>query len=225
METSKVNADQALGSKYNPAHYYAYASAGYMTLLSIPLLAFPRILLLLSTPRGAVGQATGDGEQAASAVSMLGPTLTPIEQFTSFSWGISMITLALITIVQTGAIPLTSHPLPDAQASGRSSPYRQPTVLLLTIYYLVIAAVAWTSQGTAASVVEANVPTEVGIGAFGKLLAFPHALLGAWGFWVLLFGARDATVNRKKGGDPNAKDAATSNFPFKNQYADEQKSK
>ena len=123
-------------------------------------------------------------------------------------------------------MPLTSHPLPDSQSSGQSSPYRQPTILLLTIYYLGIAVLAWTSQGVAPSVIEANVPaTEVGIGSFGKLLAFPHGLLGGWGFWVLLFGANDATVNRKKGGDPNAKDNATSNFPFKNQYASEQKSK
>lgn len=77
----------------------SYASAGYLILQSIPLLFFPRILLLLSTPRGAVGQAGGE-DADASATSRLGPTLTPIEQFTSFSWGLSMITLALTTIIQ-----------------------------------------------------------------------------------------------------------------------------
>lgn len=100
MQSTKVEAGEAIASRYNRAHYYAYASAGYMVLLSIPLLAFPRILLLLSAPRGAVGQATGDGEDGASIVSKLGPSLTPIEQFTSFAWGFSMIILAFITIVQ-----------------------------------------------------------------------------------------------------------------------------
>lgn len=120
---------------------------------------------------------------------------------------------------------MTSHPLPDAQSSGKDSPYRQPTILLLTIYYLGIAALAWTSKGKASSVVEANVPTDVGIGSFGKLLALPHALLSGWGFWVLLFGAGDVIVNHKKGRDPSTKDTAASSFPFKNQYAQEGKSR
>lgn len=104
MEATKVNPEAALSSPFNPAHYFAYASSAYLFLQSVPLLAFPRILLLLSTPRGAVGQATGDGQDGASAVSKLGPTLTPIEQFTSFAWGLAMITLALISIVQVSIL-------------------------------------------------------------------------------------------------------------------------
>lgn len=119
---------------------------------------------------------------------------------------------------------MTSHPLPDSASSGRQSPYRFPSTLILTLYFIAIAALSYTSVGKAPSAVESSNPSELGIGTFGKLLALPHALLAAWGCWVLMFGA-DIAANRKKGGDPNAKDRAASSYPFKNQYAQNEKSK
>lgn len=102
MQSSKVNPETALASKYNPSHYFAYASASYLFLLSLPLLLFPRILLLISTPRGAAGQAGDTPDQGASAgagVSALGPELTPIERQLAYAWGLAQITLGLISLV------------------------------------------------------------------------------------------------------------------------------
>lgn len=127
-------------------------------------------------------------------------------------------------VPQTGAIPLTSKPIADAAASGASSPYRLPTVLVLTLYFLTMALLGWTSAGTAPSGVEAQSPSELGIGTFGKLVAAPNAALAFWGVWVMMFGS-DATRNRKKAGDAGAKDRATSSFPFKNTYAEGEKQK
>lgn len=119
---------------------------------------------------------------------------------------------------------MTSHPLPDQAASGQQSPYRQPSVLLLTLYYLAIAAQSYLSVGKAPSAAEAATPSELGTGNFGLLLALPHAGLAAWGLFVLMFGG-DMAKNKKKAGDASAKDKATSNFPFKNTYAENEKSK
>ncbi|CAO1621885.1 unnamed protein product [Sympodiomycopsis kandeliae] len=229
MDASRSKPAESLSSAFNPSHYFAYASAAYLTLLSVPLLAFPRVLLLLSTPRGAAGQAqaagAADGGAAQSqGVSALGPELTPIERFASYSWGTAMLGLSALALVQTGAIPLTSRPMADGASSGADSPYRYPTILILTFYFSVLAALGWTSSGTAASAIEAGSPGELGIGVFGKIIALPHALLAFAGFGVLMFG-NDLTRNKKKSGDPNAKDRASSSFPFKNQYAENEKSK
>ena len=128
MERNKASHD-SLSSVYNPAHYFAYASSIYLTLLSMPLLLFPRVLLLLSTPRGAAGQApaaqapaaqdpsqaagAGAGAPASQGVSALGPELTPIERFASYGWAMAMISLSLMVLTQTGSIPLTSKPIAD----------------------------------------------------------------------------------------------------------------
>ena len=90
----------------------------------MPLLLFPRVLLLLSTPRGAAGQApaaqdpsqaagAGAGAPASQGVSALGPELTPIERFASYGWAMAMISLSLMVLTQTGSIPLTSKPIAD----------------------------------------------------------------------------------------------------------------
>lgn len=221
MEASRAAPVEKIASQWNPPHLYAAASATYLTLLSIPLLAFPRVLLLLSTPRGAAGQAqsaqAADGGAAAGqGVSALGPELTPIERFASYAWGSAMLALSALALVQTGAIPLTSAPLADPASSGARSPYRFPTILILTIYFTVLAVLGWNSAGTADSAVEANSPSELGIGVFGKLIALPHAALAFAGFGVLMFGS-DVTRNQKKSGDAGAKDKASSSFPFKSE--------
>lgn len=105
MEASRSAPVDTLASAYNPSHYYAYASAAYLTLLSIPLLSFPRVLLLLSTPRGAAGQAqagqpTDGGAAQSQGVSALGPELTPIERFASYAWGSAMLSLSALALVQ-----------------------------------------------------------------------------------------------------------------------------
>lgn len=128
MDSSKVS-PTTLASPLNPSHYFAYAASGYLFLLSFPLLAFPRVLLLLSTPRGAAGQAVAPPPGGAAAapgaggpdaaqnvgVSALGPELTPIERFASYAWGMSMISLALMTVVQ-----VSTHSVGDVGMWGFS---------------------------------------------------------------------------------------------------------
>ncbi|EPQ29396.1 uncharacterized protein PFL1_03151 [Pseudozyma flocculosa PF-1] len=229
MSTTRRNEDvDALASPTNPAHWYAYAAAGYLVTLSMPLLLFPRLLLILSTPRGAAGQAAIGTDAAQDAIAAIGPDLTPLERYNSYTNAIGMIAMAVLVLILTGAVPVSSSPIPDARSNG-ASPFRMPTLVVTTLYFAANALTAWTQAGnTAAAGAGAAAkqidPSELGIGTYGKVIAMSHALFAFWGFAVFLFG-QDVTRNAKKGGDTSAKDKSVSNWPFKNQYAAEEKSK
>ncbi|PWY96945.1 hypothetical protein BCV70DRAFT_93351 [Testicularia cyperi] len=239
MQTAKKTGQEAvdaLSSPSNPAHWYAYASAAYLTLLSLPLVLFPRLLLILSTPRGAAGQAVHDGAKAGhDPVSAIGPELTPLERFGSYSNAISMLAVAAMVLILSGAIPVSTSPVPDSASAGKS-PFRMPVVFITTLYFATNAFVAWNQAGgstTSSSSASASVatpgspsfdPRSIGIGSFGKVLGFGHALFAFWGFGVFMFG-NDLTRNKKKTGNSSARDKSVSSFPFKNQYAAEEKSK
>lgn len=221
MESKKRDeAIDALSSPSNPAHWYAYASSAFLISLSLPLLLFPRLLLLLSTPRGAVGQPAQTQDQ--SAVSAIGPQLTPLERYGSHTNAISMLAMSALILVLSGAIPVSTSPVPDSASSGKS-PFRIPTVVVTAIYFAANAFTAWQQSGPRQAK-DAMDPASLGIGAFGKVVGFAHAAFAFWGFGVFMF-ANDLTRNRKKAGDQSAKDKSVSSFPFKNQYASEEKAK
>ncbi|EST08434.1 hypothetical protein PSEUBRA_001847 [Kalmanozyma brasiliensis GHG001] len=222
METSKRNNDaaDALSSPTNPAHWYAYASSLYLILLSLPLLLFPRLLLLLSTPRGAVGQPSSSND--GNAISAIGPELTPLERYGSHSNAISMLAMAALILILSGAIPVTTAPMPDSSSSGKS-PFRIPTVVVTALFFAANAFTAWSQAGPRTAKDAAD-PAKLGIGTFGKVVGLTHAAFAFWGFGVFMFG-NDLTRNRKKAGDSGAKDKSVSGFPFKNQYASEEKAK
>lgn len=221
MEASKRKANDvadALSSPTNPSHWFAYASAAYLFVLSLPLLLFPRLLLILSTPRGAAGQASqGKLNAGSDPVSAIGPELTPLERYSSYSNAITMLTLASMILVLSGAIPVTTSPTPDSSSSGKS-PFRIPVVVITTVYFALSAFISWNQAGTKPSTTGLNAgqinPHELGIGSFGKVVGFGHALFAFWGLAVFMFG-NDLTRNKKKGGDSSAKDKSVSSFPFK----------
>ncbi|SPO26123.1 uncharacterized protein UTRI_02399 [Ustilago trichophora] len=214
METSKREDIDAISSPSNPAHWYAYASSAFLVILSLPLLLFPRLLLLLSTPRGAVGQ-PAHSQADQSAVSAIGPQLTPLERYGSHTNAISMLAMAALVLVLSGAIPVTTSPVPDSASSGKS-PFRIPTVVVTALYFAANAFTAWTQSGPRQAADKLD-PANLGIGSFGKVVGFAHALFAFWGFGVFMFG-NDLTRNRKKAGDSKAKDKSVSSFPFKSRY-------
>ncbi|CDS02107.1 uncharacterized protein SPSC_05927 [Sporisorium scitamineum] len=222
METSKREDPlDAISSPSNPAHWYAYASSAFLVSLSLPLLLFPRLLLLLSTPRGAVGQPS-QSQSDQNAISAIGPDLTPLERYGSHTNAISMLAMAALILVLSGAIPVTTAPVPDSASAGKS-PFRIPTVVVTALYFAANAFTAWTQSGPRVAADKAD-PANLGIGTFGKVVGLAHALFAFWGFGVFMFG-NDLTRNRKKAGDSGAKDKSVSGFPFKNQYASEEKAK
>lgn len=210
MEKSKRDDVDALSSPSNPAHYFAYAASAFLITLSLPLLLFPRMLLLLSTPRGAVGQAASDADR--SAVSAIGPELTPLERYASHTNALGMLAIAALILVLSGAIPVSTSPVPDASSSGKS-PFRIPTVVISTVYFGLNAYSAWTFSGPNKPTGSTD-PAALGIGTLGKVLGAAHAGFAFWGLAVFMFG-NDLTRNSKKAGDASAKDKSVSNFPFK----------
>ncbi|KAJ9475074.1 hypothetical protein PHBOTO_005149 [Pseudozyma hubeiensis] len=223
MQTSKRDeAVDAISSPSNPAHWYAYASSAFLISLSLPLLLFPRLLLLLSTPRGAVGQPTNSSTDQ-NAISAIGPELTPLERYGSHTNAISMLAMSALILVLSGAIPVTTAPMPDTSSAGKS-PFRIPTVVVTAVYFAANAFTAWSAAGVSQSKGKTIDPAELGIGTFGKVVGLAHAAFAFWGLGVWMFG-NDLTRNRKKAGDQSAKDKSVSGFPFKNQYATEEKRK
>ncbi|KAN0064603.1 hypothetical protein ACQY0O_002232 [Thecaphora frezii] len=233
METTKRQEDtDALSSPTNPAHWFAYAASTYLVVLSLPLLLFPRLLLVLSTPRGAVGQSATAAEGASeSAMSALGPDLTSLERYSSYTNAIGMLAIATLVLVLTGAVPVSSSPLPDLKCNG-ASPFRMPTIVVTTLFFAANAFAAWSqagqspssAAGAAAAAAKQVSPLQLGIGTYGKVIGASHALFAFWGFCVFMFG-NDLTRNAKKGGDNSARDKSVSSWPFKNQYAAEEKQK
>ncbi|SAM81683.1 uncharacterized protein UBRO_03210 [Ustilago bromivora] len=220
MEASKKDEAIDVSSPSNPAHWYAYASSAFLIFLSLPLLLFPRLLLLLSTPRGAFGQPAHTNDQ--SSVSAIGPQLTPLERYASHTNAISMLAMTALILVLSGAIPISTSPVPDSASSGKS-PFQVPTVVVTALYFAANAFTAWVQTGPRQAK-DAMDPASLGIGAFGKVVGFSHAAFAFWGFGVFMFG-NDLTRNAKKAGNESAKDKSVSSFPFKNQYASQEKAK
>lgn len=215
METSKrEDPVDTISSPSNPAHWYAYAASAFLISLSVPLLLFPRLLLLLSTPRGAVGQAA-QSQTDQSAVSAIGPQLTPLEYYGSYTNAISMITISALILVLSGAIPVSTSPVPDSASSGKS-PFAIPTVFVTAVYFAANAFTAWSQSGPRQAAEQLD-PANLGIGTFGKVVGSAHALFAFWGLGVFMFG-NDLTRNKKKAGDSSAKDKSVSGFPFKSEY-------
>ena len=145
MEASTKAADP-LASPTNPAHWFAWSVSGYLTLLSLPLLLFPRLLLILSTPRGAAGQAETPGPGAGDAVGAIGPDLTPLERYCSYSNAVAMLAIAAFLLILTGAVPVSTSPIPEASANGKS-PFRMPAVVVATLYLATSALTSWVQAG------------------------------------------------------------------------------
>ncbi|EGG05976.1 uncharacterized protein MELLADRAFT_107022 [Melampsora larici-populina 98AG31] len=148
------------------AHIFAGIGALYLILLSIPLIAFPRFLVLLLGPTLLVTEGVEDESSKGSGQPQVLRTLNGLELYLGRLVGLSFITLAIILILQTGAIPLTTS-LAHDHSKEESAPYRQPTVFFVTVFFGLLGFSSW------------NVGLTV-IGLSGSALA-------AWGTFVFLF--------------------------------------
>ncbi|KAI5474552.1 hypothetical protein MNV49_003050 [Pseudohyphozyma bogoriensis] len=185
-----VLAEDQKGTVRIEAHRnYSFAAAAWLTTLAIPLLFFPRVLSLIF---GALLTESGDpdGEGKAEVIRQL----NVLERSLAGLTGMAVLSLAAILIVQTGAVPLTTH-----ITSNNSSPdalYRIPTIVITTGFF---SALAWYSYDL----------------GFWLVAGISGALVG-WGFWAVIFGT-ESRVNKHM----NSK--AASSFPFKNEHAEEKK--
>lgn len=152
------------------------------------------------------------------------------EQYFARSLGFAQLTLGLVVVCLTGAVPLTSlvdseskHSLPSGNtvlSSGPQelthtttapadtiSPYANAVILLSTAYHASQGFYSYTKYSY----------TGAGGYVFGAL---GSVLLAAFGLWCLMFGGDKGRISKRTGADKR-----TSGFPFRNSEASKRKGK
>ncbi|CAL5874623.1 uncharacterized protein PFLUO_LOCUS8920 [Penicillium psychrofluorescens] len=168
-------------------HAYTYSTAGWLSLQSVPLIAGPSMIIAMLL----------DESRPASAM----------EIYFARSLGISLLTVAALTVMLTGTIPLTSSissPV-TTENSDPKAPYALPTLMVTSAFHAVAAFYAYTWYATG------------GQGTFAVGVA-GHALLASVGLWCVLFASGDGKISRRTGADKR-----TTGFPFANSEAAKKK--
>lgn len=153
--------------------WFSYLSSIYLILLALPLIAFPRFLLMILGPWLVnETQLPGDG----GIIGAYRP-LNELENYLARLVGLSFLTLAALIVLQTGAIPVSSSLAHGSDATTSAAPYRQPTIFFSTLFFSLFGLSSWN----------------IGL----KLVAVPGMVLGAGGLWILLF-AGDPMAHGKR---------------------------
>ncbi|KAH9817490.1 hypothetical protein DFH28DRAFT_1081169 [Melampsora americana] len=148
------------------AHVFAGIGALYLILLSIPLIAFPRFLVLLLGPTLLVTEGVEDESNKGTGQPQVLRTLNGLELYLGRLVGLCFITLAIILILQTGAIPLTTS-LANDHSKEESAPY-------LTLFFGLLGFASWN----------------VGL----RFIGISGATLAAWGTYVFLFAVGNVSI-------------------------------
>jgi len=172
-------------------YYFNYMSATWLCLEALPLIVSPTIITTILSPQ--VRQST------------------PLEEYLSRSLGLALIAFAILNLVLTGSVPLTSaisepvlHPT-STDIEDPTAPYAVPSLTITLTYHTAVSFYCYTQwiQG-------GSMTYSIGV--------VTHGFLVAVGVWVLLFGVSNGHISRKTGADKR-----TSGFPFKNKEADKRK--
>ncbi|PWY80586.1 hypothetical protein BO70DRAFT_362533 [Aspergillus heteromorphus CBS 117.55] len=126
-----------------------------------------------------------------------------IETYFSRCFGFSLLTIAILTVLMTGSIPLTSsiaEPV-TTDDSDPKAPYAVPTLIVTTVFHGLSAGYAyawWVDKGQVAF-------------AVGMVVSGAIAFVG---LWCALFATSNGKISRKTGADKR-----TAGFPFANKEA------
>lgn len=168
---------------------FAFGSAGYFAIESLPLILTPKLIvsMLASEPR----------------------RITDLETYLCRSFGFALLTLAILFLLLTGAVPLGTSPVEDADTDSSSSKaiYAYPTLIVATTYYALTSFYLY-SQLTYGW----NFAFTVGLASSSALFCL--------GLWVVLFGSEKGRISKKTGADKR-----TGNFPFVNMESAREKKK
>ncbi|KAJ5570121.1 uncharacterized protein N7459_009551 [Penicillium hispanicum] len=164
-------------------HAYTYSTAAWLSLQSLPLIAGPSMIvaMLLDETRPA----------------------TSIEVYFARSLGFALLTIAALTVMLTGSIPLTSsiaEPV-STEDSDPKAPYALPTLMVTSVFHGISAFYSYTWYATG------------GQGAFAVAVA-GNSILAFIGLWCLLFASSNGKISRRTGADKR-----TTGFPFTNAEA------
>ncbi|KAJ5781543.1 Glutathione S-transferase/chloride channel C-terminal [Penicillium psychrosexuale] len=162
---------------------YTYTTAAWLSLQSLPLIAGPSMIvtLLLDETRPA----------------------SPIELYFARCFGFSLLTIAVLTLMLTGSIPLTAgiRESVSTEDDDPKAPYAVPTLMVTSIFHTTCAFYAYTWYVSGGSGIFA-----VGVAGYSTIAAI--------GLWCMLFGSSNGRISRRNGADKR-----TAGFPFKNSEA------
>ena len=125
--------------------------------------------------------------------------VTALEVYFSRSLGLALLTIALLHLLLTGAMPWTTSP---QYSPEQPDPYAKPTVLISSTYHASLMFYCYMRY------------TQSGISGF-VLGIIGSAAMAAMGLWCILFADDKGHISRRTG-----KDKRVSGFPFKNVDAD-----
>ncbi|KAM0755907.1 hypothetical protein T439DRAFT_320604 [Meredithblackwellia eburnea MCA 4105] len=184
-----VEADQRGSIRSGPHKNYSFAASAWLLALATPLLFFPRVLSLIFSN---LLTETPDAEGAAEVIRQL----NVLERSLAGLTGFALTALALILVIQTGAVPLTSSI--SSGESLQTAPFRTPTTIVSMLFFAALAWYAW----------ELNMWLVTGV----------SGVLTVWGLWAVIFGS-ESIVNKKH----LDRNSGVSNFPFDNKHAEGKK--
>ncbi|KAK3987066.1 hypothetical protein QBC44DRAFT_332180 [Cladorrhinum sp. PSN332] len=168
---------------------YSFASLAWLSAQAVPLIIWPSFIsTLISTDSAHYHPAR----------------LHDIEKYFARSLGLSQLTLGLILLILSGALPLTSS---ADSATDAISPYANAAVLISALYHASAAFYSYARYTQSDHLAYQ-------LGCFGS------SLLAAFGLYVLLFAGDTARISRRTGADKS-----TSGWPFKNSEADKKNNK
>ncbi|KAJ5138601.1 Glutathione S-transferase/chloride channel C-terminal [Penicillium bovifimosum] len=160
---------------------YVYSTAAWLSIQSLALIAGPSMIItmLLDETRPS----------------------TPIELYLCRCFGFSLFTIAILSMLLTGVIPVVSdlkEPVTTEEETNPQAPYAVPTLVVTSIFQSACAFYAWTwyvsgGQGLFA------------VGVVG------YATIAALGLWCMLFASSHGKISRRTGADKR-----TTGYPFKN---------
>jgi hypothetical protein len=131
-------------------------------------------------------------------------TVAEIEIYFARCLGFSLLTIAILTIMLSGSIPLSSavSEAVSTEDSDPKAPYAVPTLVITSVYHAISAFYAYTWYTTTDQVVFAA--AMVGYFAVASI-----------GLWCTLFASSHGKISRRTGADKR-----TTGFPLHNRVAE-----
>ncbi|KAL8859484.1 MAG: hypothetical protein Q9178_004162 [Gyalolechia marmorata] len=169
---------------------YTYSTAAWFGIQAVPLIITPRLII--------------------TTLSVEARKPTVLEEYLCRSLAFTLLTLAVVTILLTGTIPLSSSLSESeiiADPSDPKAPYAVPTLTVTAAFHAVTAFYSYMQYTRNGQIGFAL--SEIGSG-----------ILASMGCWCLVFGTEKGRISKRTGADKR-----TSGWPFKNEESDKKKGK
>ncbi|KAK4689441.1 hypothetical protein P7C73_g675, partial [Tremellales sp. Uapishka_1] len=146
---------------------WGLGAASWFGLLAVPLLLFPRILVFFAQVPPASTFAT-----ASKSHKEHYDALTPLESFLCLSLSLGLLSMSLITLF----VLVPSYKPPS------TNPSRMPLLVLLVGLTTIMSVISYNTAS---------------IGGLGTCVGICNAIIGIWGWWVIVFGLGRGYHSRK----------------------------